>query len=76
MLWGLGGGGSSDPDTGVNGMSGKRAKAVNDILVLNGIAQARVKYIGLGTSKPFVSPERTAADEALNRRVAIRILSK
>lgn len=57
-------------------MSARRAKAVYDFLTVNGIDKNRLKYIALGTTAPFVTPEKTAADEALNRRVAIRILSR
>ena len=68
--------GKRDLDTGEGSMSTKRAKAIYDFLVVNGIDKNRLKYIGLGTTKPFVIPEQTPADEARNRRVAIRILSK
>jgi outer membrane protein OmpA-like peptidoglycan-associated protein len=65
-----------DVDTGANSMSGHRAKSVYEFLVDNGINPSRMKYVGLGELSPFVNPERTQADEAKNRRVAIRILKK
>jgi outer membrane protein OmpA-like peptidoglycan-associated protein len=68
--------GRKDVDTGVNAMSTKRARAVYEFLVNNGIDSTRMKYVGLGGLHPFVKPERTPADEAKNRRVAIRILSR
>lgn len=68
--------GKRDLDTGEGSMSAKRAKTVYDFLVINGIHKTRLKYIGLGITRPFVTPEKSPADEALNRRVAIRILSR
>ncbi len=63
-------------DTGVNSLSGKRARAIYDFLVVNGVDAERMKYVGHGTTRPFVTPEITPDDEAKNRRVGIRVLRK
>src|SRR5690606_6069205 len=65
-----------DIETGNLDLSYQRAKMVRDYLVKNGIAPARLRYIGLGHSKPIVPVELTEQDRIKNRRVAIRILKK
>ncbi len=57
-------------------LSWNRAKAVYDVLVEHGVSKDRLKYIGLAGTAPLVYPERTAEDEAKNRRVEVRVLSK
>ena len=64
------------PDTGIESLSSKRAYAVYKVLVHNAIDEHRLSYKGLSTTDPYVIPEKSAADEALNRRVGIRITSK
>jgi len=63
-----------DIETGNLDLSFQRAKMVRDYLVKNGIAPTRLRYIGLGHSKPLVPVELTEQDRIKNRRVAIRIL--
>lgn len=65
-----------DIETGMLDLSIQRAKMVRDFLVYNGIAPARLRYKGLGNSKPLVPVELTEEDRIKNRRVAIRILKK
>jgi outer membrane protein OmpA-like peptidoglycan-associated protein len=47
---------------------------VNDYLVKNGIDASRLTYKGYGHSRPKVSPEKSPADEQMNRRVEILVL--
>lgn len=51
-----------------------RAKTVCRALKAKGMALA-CKPIGLGSSKPLVSPEKTPADKQRNRRVLVQIAS-
>ena len=57
-------------------LSKMRAKAVCDYLVAKGVDKTRLNYIGLGNTRPAVSPEQTEEDMERIRRVEIRILSK
>jgi outer membrane protein OmpA-like peptidoglycan-associated protein len=57
-------------------LSENRAKAVYDYLVEKGIDEERLEYKGFGISKPLAWPERSFADENMNRRVEVRILEK
>lgn len=57
-------------------LSVKRAKAVYDYLVENGISEDRLKYTGYGFDRPLADPEDNEEDRVKNRRVEIRILEK
>ena len=58
-------------------LSQKRAQVIYDYLVANGIPKERIKAaIGLGDLHPIAEVEETEADQQLNRRVEIRIISK
>lgn len=57
-------------------LSELRAKAIQDYLSAKGISKQRMKYVGYGTTKPLIYPATTEAQQAQNRRVEIRILSK
>lgn len=57
-------------------LSENRAKAIYDYLVTKGINKDRMRYEGFGLHKPLKWPERSVADENMNRRVEIRILEK
>ena len=57
-------------------LSELRAKAIYDYLAAKGISKERMKYVGYGTSKPLVYPATTEDQQAKNRRVEVRILSK
>jgi OOP family OmpA-OmpF porin len=50
-------------------LSQRRADAVKAYLVQAGIDEARIEAEGLGESAPKVSPEQTADDKAMNRRI-------
>lgn len=65
-----------DYDTQEYRLSENRAKAVYDYLVSKGIDEERLEYKGFGISKPLAWPERSFADENMNRRVEIRVLEK
>lgn len=65
-----------DYDTQEYRLSENRAKAVYDYLVEKGIDEERLEYKGFGISKPLAWPERSFADENMNRRVEVRILEK
>ena len=66
----------TDRDTQTNELSLNRAKYVYDYLVSKGVDAGRMRYRGLGSTDPKVFPERTVADQNLNRRVQIVLLSK
>ena len=66
----------TDRPYGKSTLSLMRAKSVYDYLVTKGIEKRRLKYIGLGNTKPLVSNEQTEEDMEQNRRVEVRVLSK
>jgi len=51
-----------------------RANAVYDLLLKEGLPSTRLYATGYGDSQPLVTPEKTAADRAKNRRVEIVIM--
>jgi len=56
-------------------LSTKRAKAVREFLVANGIDKSRLSYRGFGSSQPlYPLPEKDEAERAANRRVEIQII--
>ena len=55
-------------------LSMRRANAVKAYLVSKGIAADRILVEGKGESELAVSPEKTAADYAANRRVIIEVV--
>lgn len=62
-------------DTG--DISIKRAKAVYEYLISNGISKNRLSFKGFGSTKPLFSlPEKTEEERIANRRVEILILQK
>jgi flagellar motor protein MotB len=50
-----------------------RAQTVRGVLADNGVQTTRMSVDGRGEMEPLVSPEHSAADQARNRRVEIRI---
>jgi outer membrane protein OmpA-like peptidoglycan-associated protein len=66
----------TDRDTQRNELSLNRAKYVYNYLVSKGVDAERMRYRGLGSTDPKVFPEQTVADQNLNRRVQIVLLSK
>ncbi len=58
-------------------LSQKRAQGVADYLIKNGIAKERMKAaLGLGNINPIRDEESGRENEALSRRVELRIISK
>jgi outer membrane protein OmpA-like peptidoglycan-associated protein len=68
--------GTDEPD----GLGGNRseghAKNIYIYLLSKGIDRRRLKFVGLGNTKPAVYPERTEVDRELNRRPTIKITGK
>lgn len=54
-------------------LSEKRAVAVKDYFLKNGIASDRMKAVGFGRKNPVV-PNDTAANRSINRRVELQII--
>jgi outer membrane protein OmpA-like peptidoglycan-associated protein len=65
-----------DNDTRTNTLSVERAKAVFEYLREHGIAAARMQIAGFGSSNKIYPEEFTPEQQAMNRRVEIRILNK
>lgn len=63
-----------DYDTNTWDLSEKRAEAIYNYLIRNGIESSRLSYKGYGHRFPKVSPERTPEDEQMNRRVEVKVL--
>ena len=57
-------------------LSENRARTVYNYLVKKGISKDRLNYEGFGVKRPIKWPERSLADENMNRRVEIRIVEK
>lgn len=55
-------------------LSGNRAKVIYDFLLENNIAQERLEYKGYNNSQMVYPEARSEKNQALNRRVEIRIL--
>ena len=56
-------------------LSENRAKAVRDLILLQGISKQRVSYNGFGESFP-ISSNYTEKERGKNRRTEFRIISK
>ena len=56
-------------------LSARRAKAVADELIKDGVSPANVSYVGKGESDP-IAPNKTAEGRAKNRRVELEISNK
>ncbi len=60
----------------VENISVRRAKAVYDFLVKNGIAKHRLAYRGFASTQPiYPRPEKNEAERVANRRVEIEIVA-
>lgn len=57
-------------------LSQRRAEAVLNYLLAQGIAEARLTAKGYGESELLINPENDALDQERNRRVMFRVLSK
>ena len=71
-----GGADGPDADTGTPDLSVQRAKAIYTYLVSAGIAASRMQYKGFGSSQKLYPEERSPMEQARNRRVEIKIISK
>jgi outer membrane protein OmpA-like peptidoglycan-associated protein len=56
-------------------LSQKRAEVIRDSLVARGIDRSRLQCVGLGNNF-MLNDEETGEEQALNRRVEVRVLSK
>ncbi len=54
-------------------LSGKRAAVIVKELVARGIEQKEIISIGMGSDRPLVTPDNTAAKKAKNRRYEIQV---
>jgi len=54
-------------------LSAKRAAVVERELVAKGIPAAEIESVGMGSKKPLVTPDDTAAKRAKNRRYEIQV---
>jgi len=57
-------------------LSYKRAKAINDYLVISGIDQKRLTYKGLGNSRMKFKLPKNKEEEDQNKRVEIYTLKE
>ena len=56
-------------------LSTKRAKAVYQFLIMNGVDKSRLSYEGFGSDKPiYTLPEKNEEERAANRRVEVEIV--
>src|SRR5919201_68080 len=53
-------------------LSGKRAAVIVKELVTRGVPQGEIISVGLGSDRPLVKPDDTAAKKAKNRRYEIQ----
>jgi len=67
---------AEDDDTHEARLSVNRARYIYEYLVKKGIDEERLRYVGFGRTRPLVSPEKTPADEDMNRRVEIRVIAR
>ncbi|MPM08929.1 hypothetical protein SDC9_55245 [bioreactor metagenome] len=56
-------------------LSGQRAKAIYDFLLIKGVSAERMSYKGFGHTRPLTE-ERNAREQQMNRRVEIRVVKK
>ena len=54
-------------------LSGKRAAVIVKELVARGIAPSEIISVGMGSERPLVTPDNTAAKKAKNRRYEIQV---
>jgi outer membrane protein OmpA-like peptidoglycan-associated protein len=65
-----------DIDTHQPNLSVTRARFVYDYLMEHGIDSARMSYLGLGAANKIYPEERDPFEQALNRRVEVRVMAK
>jgi outer membrane protein OmpA-like peptidoglycan-associated protein len=54
-------------------LSGKRAQMIMKELIARGVSAGEITAIGLGSERPLVTPDNTAAKKAKNRRYEIQV---
>jgi outer membrane protein OmpA-like peptidoglycan-associated protein len=54
-------------------LSGKRAAVIERELIARGIAKSEILAVGMGSSRPLVTPDNTPAKQAKNRRYEIQL---
>jgi outer membrane protein OmpA-like peptidoglycan-associated protein len=54
-------------------LSGKRAAVIERELVARGIGKGDIVAVGVGSDRPLVTPDNTAAKKAKNRRYEIQL---
>src|SRR5437016_5002719 len=54
-------------------LSGKRAAVIVKELVKRGVPESEIISIGMGSERPLVTPDNTAAKKAKNRRYEIQV---
>lgn len=54
-------------------LSAKRAAVIEKELVAKGISRDEIESVGMGSEKPLVKPDDTAAKKAKNRRYEIQV---
>jgi outer membrane protein OmpA-like peptidoglycan-associated protein len=54
-------------------LSQKRAERMKKELVAKGIPEGDIATVGMGSEKPLVKPDDTAAKKAKNRRYEVRV---
>jgi outer membrane protein OmpA-like peptidoglycan-associated protein len=54
-------------------LSGKRAAVIERELVARGIAKSEIVAVGMGSTRPLVTPDNTPAKQAKNRRYEIQL---
>ncbi len=54
-------------------LSGKRAAVIVKELVSRGISPSEIISVGMGSDRPLVTPDDTAAKKAKNRRYEIQV---
>jgi outer membrane protein OmpA-like peptidoglycan-associated protein len=65
-----------DNDLGTYDLSVQRAKTIYQYLVVNGVEASRLAYKGFGSSQRLYPDELNEKEQALNRRVEIKITAK
>ena len=66
---------SIGPEEYNQGLSERRAKAVEEYLVSKGISADRLEVMGYGVSQP-IAPNDTKEGRAMNRRVELKVLEQ
>ena len=68
--------GTDEPDGLGGNRSEGRAKNIYIFLISKGVNKSRLRYVGLGNTKPAVYPERTDFERELKNRATLKITGK